>query len=178
MTDFLFALIGAALISHLLLGLPMAANLRRHALGPNVALLILVAVPLAWLAERVLQALALPALYLLTCGLLSAALSWLVPMLLARWRPTLAEPPLNLLLLGNGLGAMLLARPLENFSSALLMGLAGGLGFWLVLQLLHDLHERIEQGAVPSAFRGVPIMLISTGLMGLACLGLNGLGGL
>lgn len=180
MTDFFFALIGAALISHFVLGLPLAADALRQqrlqALGPCTAMLILLAVPFAWLTEYLLQAAALPSLYLLAFILLTAVLSWLVPNLLARWRPVLAQPGLWPILLGNGLGAMLLTRYLETFYSALALGLAGGLGFWLVLQLLDDLHERIGQCDVPIAFRGMPIMLISAGLMGLAFLGFNGMG--
>lgn len=180
MTDFFFALIGAALISHFALGLPLAADALRHlrlqALGPCAALLILFAVPLAWLSEYLLQVAALPYLYLLACILLSAGLTWLLPTLLARWRPALAQPGLWPILLGNGLGAMLLARSLETFSSALAFGLAGGLGFWLILQLFDDLQVRIDRCDVPIAFRGTPVLLISAGLMGLAFLGFNGVG--
>lgn len=182
MTDFFFALIGAALISHFALGLPLAADALRpqrlQALGPCAALLILLAVPLAWLSEYLLQAATLSVLYLLAFILLSAGLARLLPTLLARWRPALAQPGLWPILLGNCLGAMLLARSLETFASAVVFGLAGGLGFWLVLQLLHDLHERIEQCDIPIAFRGAPVMLISAGLMGLAVLGFNGMGAL
>lgn len=182
MTDFFFALIGAALISHFALGLPLAADALRHlrlqALGPCAALLILLAVSLAWLSEYLLQGAALSYLYLLAFILLSAGLAWLLPTLLARWRPALAQPGLWPILLGNGLGAMLLARSLETFSSALAFGLAGGLGFWLILQLFDDLQVRVERCDVPVAFRGTPILLISAGLMGLAFLGFNGMGAL
>ncbi|MGE8501510.1 MAG: Rnf-Nqr domain containing protein [Pseudomonas sp.] len=182
MTDFLFALIGAALISHFALGLPLAADALRpqrlQALGPCAALLILLAVPLAWLTEYLLQTATLSYLYLLAFILLSAGLARLLPTLLARWRPALVQPGLWPILLGNCLGAMLLARSMETFTSAVVFGLAGGLGFWLILQLFDNLQVRIERCDVPVAFRGTPILLISAGLMGLAFLGFNGVGAL
>lgn len=180
MSDFLFALIGAALISNLILGLPLAADAlysaRVQALGPAGALLILLAAPSAWLLQQALQAVDLTYLSLLISLPLLAALSWLSLTLLARLRPALPLDGLWPLLLGNGLGAMLLARSLENFSATLALGIGGGLGFWLVLQLMSDLLERIERCDVPAAFRGTPILLIAAGLMSLAFLGFSGLG--
>lgn len=180
MSDFLFTLIGAALISNLILGQPLAADALRHArlqaLGPAAALLILCAAPASWLLQLLLQGFSLSYLHLLLCVLLLAGLSRLALALLAHLRPNLAQPRLWPLLLGNGLGAALLARPLENFTEALALGIGGGLGFWLVLQLLNDLFLRLERCDIPAAFRGTPIQLISSGLAGLAFLGLNGLG--
>jgi electron transport complex protein RnfA len=180
MSDFLFALIGAALISNLILGLPLAAdalrNARVQAVGPAGALLILLAAPAAWLLQQAVQAVELSYLHLLFSLSLLASLAWLSLNLLARLRPVLPLDGLWPLLLGNGLGAMLLARSLDGFGAALALGIGGGLGFWLVLQLMSDLLERIEQCDVPAAFRGTPILLIAAGLMGLAFLGFNGLG--
>lgn len=180
MSDFLFALIGAALVSNLILGLPLAADALRHArlqaLGPAGALLILLAAPAAWLLQQALQAAHLAYLYLLIGLPLLAALSGLSLGLLARLRPALAQPGLWPLLIGNGLGATLLARSLDGFTAALALGIGGGLGFWLVLQLMGDLLERIEQCDVPVALRGTPILLIAAGLMSLAFLGFSGMG--
>ncbi|MDP3814050.1 Rnf-Nqr domain containing protein [Pseudomonas sp.] len=182
MTELLFALIGAALVNNLILTLPVAADSLRHArvqaLGPAGALLILLAAPLAWLLHKLLQP-GLGYLSLLLFVPLLAALAWLSLALLARLRPSLAQPAgLWPLLLGNGagLGVMLASKPLESFPLALALGLGGGLGFWMVLQLFADLLERIEQCDVPTAFRGTPMLLICAGLMGLAFLGFNGLG--
>jgi len=180
MSDFLFALIGAALVSNLILGLPLAADALRsarvQALGPAGALLILLSAPSAWFLQQALHTVDLAYLYLLISLPLLAALSWLSLALLARLPPTLPLDGLWPPLLGNGLGAMLLARSLENFSAALALGIGGGLGFWLVLQLMSDLLERIEQCDVPAAFRGTPILLITAGLMSLAFLGFSGMG--
>lgn len=178
MSQFFSLLIGAALVNNLLLSLPLAADAvrsaRLQALGPASALLIAMAAPLAWL----LQPLNLQALQLLIFLPLLVALAWLSLQLLARPRPALAQPGLWPLLLGNGgaLGVMLLSQPLNGFAQALALGVGGGLGFWLALQLFADLLDRVEQCDVPTPFRGVPIMLVSAGLMGLALLGFNGLG--
>ena len=83
---------------------------------------------------------------------------------------------LALLLLGNGLGAMVLTATLDDFASSMALGIGGGLGFWLVLQLMSDMIERTERCDVPTAFRGAPILLVVAGLMGLAFLGFGGLG--
>ena len=50
-----------------------------------------------------------------------------------------------------------------------------GLGFWLVLSLFDDLRQRTFNNAIPLPFRGLPIQLISAGLMAVAFLGLRGL---
>jgi electron transport complex protein RnfA len=182
MTELLFALIGAALVNNLILTLPVAADSLRHArvqaLGPAGALLILLAAPLAWLLNKLLQP-GLGYLSLLLLLPLLAGLAWLSLALLARLRPSLLQPAgLWPLLLGNGagLGVMLISKPLETFPLALVLGLGGGLGFWLVLQLFADLLERVEQCDVPASFKGTPMLLICAGLMGLAFLGFNGLG--
>lgn len=182
MSELLSVLIGAVLVNHLLLGLPIAADAPRHAriqvLGPASALLILLAVPLAWWLHRLLPA-DLGYLSLMLLLPLLAALAWLSLVLLARLRPSLAQPaglwPL-LLSNGAGLGVMLISQPLQSFYLALTVGLAAGLGFWLLLQLFADLLERIESCDVPTPFKGTPMLLVCAGLISLAFLGLNGLG--
>ncbi|MBB2496552.1 Rnf-Nqr domain containing protein [Aquipseudomonas ullengensis] len=181
MTELLAVLIGAALVNHLLLGLSVADPSRPahlQALGPAAALLLLLTAPLAWLLHQLLQNLALDYLNLLAGLLLLACLAWLSLALLARLRPVLAQPGLWPLLLGNGagVGVMLLSQGLPSFSVALALGVGSGLGFWLILQLFADLLERLEQCDVPAPFKGAPMLLISSGLLGMAFLGLNGLG--
>ncbi|GIZ11036.1 Rnf-Nqr domain containing protein [Pseudomonas sp. NCCP-436] len=179
MTDLLFVLLGAALISHLLLDLPPASAADRparlQALGPCAALLIPLAAVLGWLLEQLLQMLGFPILFLLLGSLLLTALTQLLPAWLASRHAKLKQPGLWLILFANGLAALLLART-QPMPQILLLGLAGGAGFWLLMQLLEDLRTRIDMSAVPTAFRGAPLMLISGGLTGLALLGLNSLG--
>ena len=168
MTDFLLALIGAALVSNLILGLPLAADALRHAraqaLGPAAALLILFVAPGAWLLQQLLQAVDLAYLHLLLCVPLLAALGGLVLTLLARWRPGLAQPQLWPLLLGNGLGAAVLARSLESFSAALALGIGGGLGFLagapdLAIDPLHLRAQATEVGTAQQVSFSLPYVL-------------------
>ncbi len=182
MTDFIFALLGAALVNNLILGLPLGADSlrqpRSRALALAGGLLIALATPIAWLVEQlVLAPLALESLRLFIFLPLLAPLAWLCLEGLARLRPDLSRDGLWPLLLANGaaLGAMLVGSA-GDFGSALGLGLGGGVGFWLVLILFDDLLQQVDEAKVPAAFRGTPMLLICAGLMGLAFLGFNGMG--
>jgi Na+-translocating ferredoxin:NAD+ oxidoreductase subunit A len=181
MSEFISALIGAALVNQLLLGLP-AAEGQRHAhiqaLGPANALLMFFTAPLTWLLHRLLPA-DLGYLSLILMLPLLAALAWFSLALLAKLRPNLAQPSLLwplLLINGAGLSLMLISQALPSLPIALAVGLVAGLGFWLLLQLFTDLLERAAQCDVPTPFKGTPLLLICAGLLSLAFLGCNGLG--
>jgi Na+-translocating ferredoxin:NAD+ oxidoreductase subunit A len=51
---------------------------------------------------------------------------------------------------------------------AAVLGLSGGVGLWLVIVLMASIRERLEEARVPRAMRGLPIALVSAGLMALA----------
>lgn len=167
MTDFILALLGAALVNNLILVLPLGTDALRQSRSRSLALaggpLLVLATPLAWALDRLLAPLGL--------GYLGIAL-----LLLARLAPHLPRDGLLPLLLGNGaaLGAMLLAAA-GDFASALGLGIGGGIGFWIALRLFDDLLQRVEAADVPAPFRGLPVMLICAGLMGVALLGFNGM---
>ncbi|WP_342244226.1 Rnf-Nqr domain containing protein [Pseudomonas sp. OTU5201] len=182
MTDFIFALLGAALVNNLILGLPLGADSLRRPRSRALALaggaLIALTTPLAWLLDQFMLApLGLDSLRLFLFLPLAAPLAWLCLRLLARLRPALSQDGLWPLLLANGaaLGAMLIGST-GSFSAALGLGLGGGLGFWLVLTLFDDLLGQVDESRVPAAFRGTPMLLVCAGLMGLAFLGFNGMG--
>jgi electron transport complex protein RnfA len=59
---------------------------------------------------------------------------------------------------------------------ALFFGAGAALGFGLVLALLGGIRERLEEADIPRPFKGVPITLITAGIMSLAFYGFNGLG--
>jgi electron transport complex protein RnfA len=48
-------------------------------------------------------------------------------------------------------------------------------GFTLVIVLFAGIRERIEKNNIPKSFRGIPIALITAGLMSVAFLGFAGL---
>jgi electron transport complex protein RnfA len=184
MSEFLAVLIGAALVNNLILALPLGSDalraVRVGSLGPATALLILLAAPPAWMIQHwLLQPLQLQHLHWLLVVALVAPLTWLSLRLLARLQPNLSHEALWPLLLVNGavLGSLQLAPAEDSLPHVLGLAIGGGLGFWLALQLLADLLQRVEACPVPALFKGAPVTLISTGLAGMALLGFSGLGG-
>ena len=55
------------------------------------------------------------------------------------------------------------------------IGAAGG--FTLVMVLFGAMRERLQHNNIPQPFQGVPIALISAGIMSLAFMGFQGLAG-
>ena len=70
--------------------------------------------------------------------------------------------------------ALLNSRRSDSLIEAVAFGAGAALGFGLVLILLGSLRDRIEEMDVPGPFRGVPITLVTAGLMSLAFYGFNG----
>ncbi|OLF51647.1 Rnf-Nqr domain containing protein [Pseudomonas chlororaphis] len=191
MTEIVLTLISAALINNIVLQWPLGVDpllqadatqlprRRIHALGIATACLMLLC---SALGHGLYQVLLVP------LGLTSLQLFVFLPLavlsigplltLLARVLPGLAFDGLWPLLLGNAgvLGAVLLAvQDNRGLGHSLALGLGAGLGFWLVLSLFSDLRQRLLNNDVPLPFRGLPIDLISAGLMAVAFLGFNGL---
>jgi electron transport complex protein RnfA len=71
--------------------------------------------------------------------------------------------------------ALLTAREDGNLLTAIAYGLGAGLGFGLVMILFAGLRERLETAAVPAAFRGPAITLLTAGIMSMVFLGFSGL---
>jgi len=59
---------------------------------------------------------------------------------------------------------------------ALVYAVSAGLGLLTVMVVLAGLRGRIEMGSVPESLKGLPIVLITGGLMALAFLGFSGMG--
>ena len=62
-----------------------------------------------------------------------------------------------------------------NFVESLLFGAGSAIGFSLVLLFFTAIRERTEVADVPKYFKGVPIALITAGIMALAFMGFSGL---
>jgi electron transport complex protein RnfA len=70
---------------------------------------------------------------------------------------------------------------LEEYTllESMVNALGAAFGFMLAIVLLSGLRERMEDNDnMPLAFRGLPISLVTAGLMSIAFLGFSGLGGL
>ena len=63
----------------------------------------------------------------------------------------------------------------HGFIESALYGFGAAVGFSLVLVLFSTLRERLVAADVPAAFQGVPIALITAGLMALAFMGFAGM---
>jgi len=63
----------------------------------------------------------------------------------------------------------------HSFIESALYGFGAAVGFSLVLVMFSALRERLMAADVPVAFQGVPIALITAGLMALAFMGFSGM---
>ncbi|VVN99278.1 Rnf-Nqr domain containing protein [Pseudomonas fluorescens] len=192
MTDLLLTLLSAALINNFVLHWPLgvdsllqttrepgAERQQVHALGIATTCLMLVSCVLSYgLYHYLLAPLTLTSLGLFIFLPLSVVLIKPILSLLSRWLPQLSFSGLWPLLLGNAgvLGlALLSTQDNKGLGYTTALSLGAGLGFWLVLSLLNDLRQRTSNNDVPLPFRGLPIELISAGLMAVAFLGFSGL---
>ncbi|MCE4054476.1 Rnf-Nqr domain containing protein [Pseudomonas sp. Au-Pse12] len=190
MTHFFLALVSTALINNFVLQWPLGVDpllqapigstrQRVHALGLATTVLMLVSGVLGHVLYRgVLLPLGLESLQLFVWLPLSVLLIKPLLQQLSRALPSVPFDGLWPLLLGNAgvLGVLLIATG-ENLGLVTLsaMSLGAGLGFWLVLSLFSDLRQRISTNDIPLPWRGLPIDLISAGLMAVAFFGFNGL---
>ena len=72
-----------------------------------------------------------------------------------------------LLAVGQGFG----------FIETVVYAIGAAAGFSLVLVLFAALRERLEQAPIPAAFRGVPVALVTAGILSLGFMGFAGLAG-
>lgn len=192
MTDLLLTLISTALINNFLLQWPLgvdpllqaardprAERRQVHALGLSTTCLMLLNGVLGYTAYHwLLVPLGLTALYLLLLLPLSVLPIAMLLRGLTRALPQLPFAGLWPMLLGNAgvLGLSLMGMQSDQgLAWHLALSLGAGLGFWMVLSLFSDLRQRTLNNDVPMAFRGLPIDLISAGLIAVAFLGFSGL---
>ncbi len=63
-----------------------------------------------------------------------------------------------------------------NLINSVCYAIANALGFTLAIILFASLRERLETAALPQAIRGIPIALITAGLLSMAFMGFTGIG--
>ena len=71
--------------------------------------------------------------------------------------------------------AILVQRNGFSFVKSLLYGAASGIGFLVALVIISSIRERLDFMPVPEVFRGVPVALITAGIMSLAFFAFKGM---
>jgi Na+-translocating ferredoxin:NAD+ oxidoreductase subunit A len=114
-----------------------------------------------------------------------AALVQLVEMVLKKYIPSLYNAlgvylPLittNCAVLGVALTNVQVqyTSNLQSFIFSVVAGLGTSLGYLVAILILAGIRERIEYNDIPEVFKGMPIVLIASGLMAIAFMGFAGL---
>lgn len=190
MTDYLLILLSTALVNNVVLvnflGLCPFMGVSRQlssalGMGLATAFVLTLSSVCAYLLNRyLLSPLELGYLRTLSFILVIAGVVQFTEMLIHRTSPLLHRVlgiflPLittNCAVLGV---ALLSAQGNLGFIASALQGLGAALGFTLVLILFAGLREQLRLADVPRPFQGVPIGLITAGLMSLAFMGFSGL---
>jgi len=71
--------------------------------------------------------------------------------------------------------ALLNVQKQNSLLESAFFGFGAAVGFGLVLVLFSAIRERLEMANVPPSFRGLPIALMTAGLMSLAFMGFSGM---
>lgn len=191
MGEYALLLIGTALVNNVVLtkflGLcPFMGTSRRldNAIGLSLAtgLVLTLTAGACWLVTRwLLEPFGLEYLRTLAFILVIAATVQFTESLLRKSAPVLYQAlGLFLPLITTNcavLGVVLLNTWAErSLFEAMLYGFGAAAGFGLVLILFAAARERLDASPVPAAFKGVPIALVTAGLMALAFMGFAGMG--
>ena len=148
--------------------------------GLTVTGVMVLSAPLVWLTETFfLRPLELGYLRLVVFLLILALLEQLLRVISGRiprlngWLGELLPLcVLNSAVLG---GALLTAQERFGFAQSLAAALFGGLGFMVAALLLASIRGRLAFSKCPRAFEGIPIALVTAGLLAMAFLGFSGL---
>ena len=153
-------------------------------MGLAVIFVMLLASLMTSIVYKILVLLHVTFLSTLAFVLVIAALVQFVEMVIKKTQPSLYKALgifLPLITTNCAVLGMALINLQEGYTiiQSLVNALGAGLGFMLAIVLLSGLRERMEDNDnMPLAFRGLPISLVTAGLMSIAFLGFSGLGGL
>ena len=149
-------------------------------MGMAVTFVMGLASMLTWLFDRVLINLGLEYMRTVAFILIIAALVQLVEMFLQKSIPALYTAlgiylPLittNCAVLGV---ALLHVQKNMGFIEATAYGFFAGIGFMVAIVLFASIRERLEFAENPKSFDGMPIALVTAGLLAMAFMGFSGL---
>lgn len=152
------------------------------ALGMGLAVIFVMGIAsvFTWLVQKLLVAAGIEYLQTIAFILVIAALVQLVELVLKKFMPSLYSAlgvylPLittNCAVLGV---AILMIQKEFNLLQSVTYSVATALGFALALVLFAGIRERLDFEDVPKAFKGVPIALITAGILAMAFMGFSGL---
>ncbi|MGB7032894.1 MAG: electron transport complex subunit RsxA [Syntrophobacteria bacterium] len=192
MGDYLLLIVSAILVSNIVLARYLGncpflgvSQKMDTAVGMGMAVIFVVTLAgmITWVVQyAILKPLGLEYLRTIAFILVIASLVQLVEMFLQKSVPALYKAlgiflPLittNCAVLGI---AIINIQEEFNFMQTVVFSFASAVGFSLAMVLLASLRERFPTARIPSAFAGMPIAMITVGLLALAFLGFTGLTG-
>ena len=151
------------------------------AMGMAVTFVMALASAMSWLVnEYILIPFHLEYLQTIAFILVIAALVQIVEMAIMKLSPPLyASLGIYLPLITTNcavLGVALLnVQKSYGFLESLVSGIAAALSFTLAIWLFAGVRERLESSNIPSFMKGMPIALVSAGLIAMAFLGFSGM---
>ena len=192
MGDYLLLIVSAILVSNIVLARYLGncpflgvSQKMDTAVGMGMAVIFVVTLAgmITWVVQyAILNPLGLEYLRTIAFILVIASLVQLVEMFLQKSVPALYKAlgiflPLittNCAVLGI---AIINIQEEFNFMQTVVFSFASAVGFSLAMVLLASLRERFPTARIPSAFAGMPIAMITVGLLALAFWGFTGLTG-
>ncbi len=189
-SDFLLLMVGSALVSNVVLsqflGLCPFLGVSKKvktASGMGVAVIFVITLASAVagvLYKYVLKALHVEYLQTIVFILVIAALVQFVEMFLRKAIPSLYQAlgvylPLittNCAVLGVAISNV---QKEYDILTGILTGFGTAVGFTIAIVILAGLRERMEYNDIPESFKGMPIVLLTAGLMAIAFSGFSGL---
>ena len=190
MKELLLILIGAALVNNVVLsqflGLcPFLGVSKRTetAAGMGAAVLFVITIASAitsLIYTGILEKLGPEYLQTIVFILVIAALVQLVEMVLKKKMPSLYNS-LGVYLPLITTNCAVLGVALKNVQNgyglveSIVYGIGISIGFFIAIVIMAGIRERIEFNEIPKSFKGMPIVLVTAGLMAIAFIGFSGL---
>ena len=192
MGDYLLLIVSAILVSNIVLARYLGncpflgvSQKMDTAVGMGMAVIFVVTLAgmITWVVQyAILNPLGLEYLRTIAFILVIASLVQLVEMFLQKSVPALYKALgifLPLITTDSAVLGIAIINIQEefNFMQTVVFSFASAVGFSLAMVLLASLRERFPTARIPSAFAGMPIAMITVGLLALAFLGFTGLTG-
>ena len=189
-TKIILIAVSAALVNNVVLSqflglcpfLGVSKNMKSAA-GMGVAVIFVIAISSAvasLIYQFILTPLHIEYLQTIVFILVIAALVQFVEMFLKKAMPALHKTlgvylpliPTNCAVLGVALNNV---TDNYNFLESVVNGVGTAVGFTIAIVILAGIREKIEDNDIPAPFQGMPIVLLTAGLMSIAFMGFSGL---